>query len=80
MISKVFVRLCTLPGARRFLWKSWYGFLARRFPVEGWNFMNYGYQPPDLPALMQQTAKLIERAGGAGNDGLSLSNQLEHRG
>jgi SAM-dependent methyltransferase len=53
VISKAFVRLCELPGARRFLWKSWYGFLARRFPVEGWNFMNYGYQPTgaDSPRL-----------------------------
>ena len=36
MISKVFVKLTSFPAARRFLWKSWYQFLAGRFPVEGW--------------------------------------------
>ncbi len=63
MISKAFVRLCELPAARRFLWKSWYGFLARRFPVEGWNFMNYGYQPleADAPRLELSEADEPER-------------------
>lgn len=53
MISKLFVKLCEFPRARRFLWKTWYQFLAGRFPVEGWTFMNYGYQPlgPDTPRL-----------------------------
>jgi SAM-dependent methyltransferase len=69
VISKAFVRLCELPAARRFLWKSWYGFLARRFPVEGWNFMNYGYQPPDGPRLDLSDADEPER----------YSIQLYHR-
>jgi SAM-dependent methyltransferase len=63
VISKAFVRLCELPAARRFLWKTWYGFLARRFPVEGWNFMNYGYQPTeaDAPRLELSEADEPER-------------------
>lgn len=47
MISKLFVKLTSFPAARKFLWKSWYQFLAGRFPVDGWTFMNYGYQPLD---------------------------------
>lgn len=53
MIAKLFVKLCERPAARKLLWKSWYQFLAGRFPVDGWTFMNYGYQPPgpDSPRL-----------------------------
>jgi SAM-dependent methyltransferase len=53
LISKLFVKLCEIPWARRALWKTWYQFLAGRFPVDGWTFMNYGYQPTDaaLPRL-----------------------------
>jgi SAM-dependent methyltransferase len=47
LIAKLFVKLCEIPWARKILWKGWYGFLAGRFPVEGWTFMNYGYQPTD---------------------------------
>ncbi len=50
MIAKLFVRLCEIPWARGLLWKRWYQFLAGRFPVEGWSFMNYGYQPTDPAA------------------------------
>ncbi len=71
MISKVFVKLTSFPAARRFLWKSWYGFLARRFPVDGWTFMNYGYQPTgdDSPRLELSDADEPDR----------YSIQLYHR-
>jgi SAM-dependent methyltransferase len=45
VISKIFVKLCEIPWLRKALWKFWYQFLAGRFPVETWTFMNYGYQP-----------------------------------
>ena len=69
MISKLFVRLTAIPSARRFLWKTWYQFLARRFPVDGWTFMNYGYQPPDGPRLELSEADEPDR----------YSIQLYHR-
>jgi ubiquinone/menaquinone biosynthesis C-methylase UbiE len=71
VISKVFVKLTAIPAARRFLWKSWYGFLAGRFPVDGWSFMNYGYQPtdPDAPRLELSEADEPDR----------YSIQLYHR-
>jgi SAM-dependent methyltransferase len=47
LISKLFVKLCEIPWARKALWKTWYQFLAGKFPVDGWTFMNYGYQPLD---------------------------------
>jgi SAM-dependent methyltransferase len=39
------------PVVRRWIWRSWYGRLARRFPQQEWTFMNYGYAPdPAEPA------------------------------
>lgn len=32
-----------LPGFRKSIWKTIYGFLAWRFPTREWFFMNYGY-------------------------------------
>lgn len=37
----------TSPRAKRFLWKTWYQFLSRRFIRDEWTFMNYGYAPLD---------------------------------
>jgi ubiquinone/menaquinone biosynthesis C-methylase UbiE len=31
------------PGLRRWRWRNWYQFLARRYPDAGWTFMNYGF-------------------------------------
>ncbi len=71
MISKLFVKLCEIPWARKALWKFWYQFLAGRFPVESWTFMNYGYQPldPATPRLELSEADEPDR----------YSIQLYHR-
>jgi ubiquinone/menaquinone biosynthesis C-methylase UbiE len=36
------------PRAKRWLWRTWYQFLARRYRDPSWTFMNYGYRadPP----------------------------------
>lgn len=31
------------PTARRFLWRWWYGKLAKKFTASDWTFMNYGF-------------------------------------
>jgi SAM-dependent methyltransferase len=32
---------------KRLLWRTWYQFLALRYPDQRWTFMNYGYRAPD---------------------------------
>ena len=34
------------PWLRRFLWRWWYGRLAKRYTAGDWTFMNYGFMPP----------------------------------
>lgn len=34
------------PRLRRWLWRTWYQFLARRYTDASWTFMNYGFIPP----------------------------------
>jgi SAM-dependent methyltransferase len=41
------------PATKRWLWRTWYQFLARRYRDPSWTFMNYGYRgdtPLVLPA------------------------------
>jgi ubiquinone/menaquinone biosynthesis C-methylase UbiE len=48
MLAKWLVSLAhARPRVRRWLWRNWYQFLARRYPDAGWTFMNYGFVPPD---------------------------------
>lgn len=47
MVSRIFVKLCELPWARKILWKSLYDYLAGSFRLPDWTIMNYGYQPLD---------------------------------
>lgn len=35
------------PGMRKLFWKTFYGFLAWRFRIPEWSFMNYGYDDPN---------------------------------
>ncbi len=44
MLANLFRRLCRAPILRRFLWRQWYNYLARRHADPRWTFMNYGYQ------------------------------------
>jgi ubiquinone/menaquinone biosynthesis C-methylase UbiE len=32
------------PATKRWLWRTWYQFLARRYRDPSWTFMNYGYR------------------------------------
>jgi SAM-dependent methyltransferase len=38
------------PHLKRFVWRAWYQFLARRYPDRRWTLMNYGYRPPETEA------------------------------
>jgi ubiquinone/menaquinone biosynthesis C-methylase UbiE len=39
------------PEAKRWLWRTWYQFLAGRYRAPGWTFMNYGYRP-EVPLVL----------------------------
>ncbi len=43
------------PNLKRTLWRRWYEFLARGYPLDDWTFMNYGFAPTresNLPPLV----------------------------
>jgi ubiquinone/menaquinone biosynthesis C-methylase UbiE len=51
MLTKLFLGLNQLsPTIKRGLWRQWYQFLAGRYPMQEWTFMNYGYAPLDNQA------------------------------
>jgi ubiquinone/menaquinone biosynthesis C-methylase UbiE len=44
MISNTLARMgAASPQLKRWLWRSWYQFMARRYRQADWKFMNYGY-------------------------------------
>lgn len=43
MLERIFIALCQIPGLKKPLWQGWYGYLARRYGLPDWTFMNYGY-------------------------------------
>lgn len=47
LAGRLFDYAYRIPSFKRFLWRSWYDFLARRFRDREWTFMNYGYRPPE---------------------------------
>jgi ubiquinone/menaquinone biosynthesis C-methylase UbiE len=47
MIAKIFLALCQIPTFRRIAWKPIYEYLAKKYRLEDWHFMNYGYEPLD---------------------------------
>ncbi|MFN2457214.1 MAG: class I SAM-dependent methyltransferase [Chitinophagaceae bacterium] len=47
MIAKLFLTLTDYPWFRRLMWKPIYETLAKKFKVDNWHFMNYGYMPFD---------------------------------
>lgn len=53
MLGRIFIGLCSIPGLKKFLWRTWYDYLARSHQAPEWTFMNYGYAStgPDLLAL-----------------------------
>ena len=52
MITKIFLTLTDYPVFRRLLWKPIYEWLAKRFSVQDWSLMNYGYTPNADEALL----------------------------
>ncbi|MGV3722533.1 MAG: class I SAM-dependent methyltransferase [Actinomycetota bacterium] len=54
MISNTLARLgAASPQMKRWLWRSWYQFMASRYRQADWKFMNYGYSQlaPDAEAI-----------------------------
>jgi ubiquinone/menaquinone biosynthesis C-methylase UbiE len=52
MLSWIFLELTEYPWFRRLVWKPIYEYLAKKYPVTNWHFMNYGYTPsPDEAPL-----------------------------
>ncbi|HKC37434.1 MAG TPA: class I SAM-dependent methyltransferase [Chitinophagaceae bacterium] len=45
MIAKIFLSLTDYPFFRRLVWKPIYEILAKKFVINDWHFMNYGYVP-----------------------------------
>jgi ubiquinone/menaquinone biosynthesis C-methylase UbiE len=45
MIAKIFLSLTDYPFFRRLVWKPIYEMLAKKFVINDWHFMNYGYVP-----------------------------------
>jgi len=44
--ARLFAIAYRMAPVKRWLWRSWYEFLARRYRDRQWTFMNYGYRPP----------------------------------
>jgi ubiquinone/menaquinone biosynthesis C-methylase UbiE len=57
MVAKLFLSLTDYPFFRRIIWKPFYNVLAKKFRIQDWHFMNYGYAPgaeqPSLTLLPQ---------------------------
>jgi len=64
MISHLFAFLCRFAPLKRLLWRRWYQFLAKRYHVEEWQIMNYGYVPiPEETPLELDAKDESERYG-----------------
>jgi ubiquinone/menaquinone biosynthesis C-methylase UbiE len=53
IVARLVSLMSRSPEAKRWLWRTWYQFLAGRYRAPGWTFMNYGYRsdaPLALPA------------------------------
>lgn len=47
MLSWLFLELTEYAWFRRLVWKPIYEYLAKKYPVSKWHFMNYGYIPSE---------------------------------
>ncbi len=57
MITKLFLKLTDYPVFRRLLWKPVYEWLAKKFSVQDWSLMNYGYTPLTDEGILTLNAK-----------------------
>jgi ubiquinone/menaquinone biosynthesis C-methylase UbiE len=56
MISHIFKFLITLsPKLKRSLWRKWYQIMAKKYQLQDWTFMNYGYAELDGSQLDLQS-------------------------
>jgi ubiquinone/menaquinone biosynthesis C-methylase UbiE len=46
LAARLFALAYRMAPVKRWLWRTWYDFLARRYRDRQWTFMNYGYRPP----------------------------------
>ena len=51
MLGRIFIALCSVPGLKKILWRTWYNYLARAHRAPEWTFMNYGYAAPGANTL-----------------------------
>lgn len=51
LIARIVALAHRSPEAKRWLWRTWYQFLAGRYQAPGWTFMNYGYRS-DAPLAL----------------------------
>jgi SAM-dependent methyltransferase len=48
MLTKVLGKVTAAsPALKRNMWRGWYQFLASRYPLDDWTFMNYGFEPAE---------------------------------
>jgi ubiquinone/menaquinone biosynthesis C-methylase UbiE len=54
LLARIVAAAGRSPAAKRWLWRTWYQFLARRYRDPSWTFMNYGYRAEPPLALSAQ--------------------------
>jgi SAM-dependent methyltransferase len=55
LVARVVSIAYRMPPVKRWLWRAWYDFLARRYRDRQWTFMNYGHRPPPGTAALALT-------------------------
>ena len=61
MLGRIFIVLCGVPGLKKFLWRTWYDYLARSYQAPDWTFMNYGYATSQQDSLVLDAADDADR-------------------
>jgi SAM-dependent methyltransferase len=62
LLARVVSLLTSRPSSKRWLWRTWYGFLATRYRQPRWTFMNYGYRDAAAPPLALEPADEPDRS------------------
>ena len=61
VLGRIFIMLCGVPGLKKFLWRTWYDYLARVQQLQEWTFMNYGYATSQPHTLVLEAADEADR-------------------
>jgi SAM-dependent methyltransferase len=56
VLTGLFAALLRVRFLQKKLWRTWYGFLARRYRGADWTFMNYGFDDPKVTRLTLDAA------------------------